>query len=161
LILDTSPLDEKSFISEPISRAQHDFYATPTYLARHGVPQHPEELGDYDLIIHNAPHFSTWIWSDEEGEHDLKADGKLKFDEVEAAMNMCLCHHGICWLPTFICDYFVKQKELVRLFEGRFSTEIILYAIYPRNPFQSNRARLFIELVKESHLFGEAISNSN
>jgi LysR family transcriptional regulator for bpeEF and oprC len=157
LILDTLPLNDKSFISEPITLAKHDFYATPTYLARHGVPKHPTELPNYELIIHNAPHFENWAWMDEHGKHCLKVEGKFKFEEVEAAMSMTLSHHGICWLPTFLCDYFQNRQELVRLFEGRYATEITLYAIYPRSQFQSARVRLFIEMVKSSGLFGTAI----
>ena len=160
LILDTTPVDDKGFISEPIAWAKHDFYATPTYLARNGVPKHPEDMPDYDLVIHNVPRFSTWTWPDETGYQQLKVDSNLKFEEVEAVMNMTLCHHGISWLPSFICDYFVDRGELIRLFEGRFSTDVALYAIYPRTPFQSVKSRLFIDMVKQSGAFGSPADNA-
>lgn len=161
LMFNIAPLDDKSFINEAVAVSKRDFYASPTYLARSGVPKHPLDLEQFTLVLHRYRSLSTdWKWLDGTEEHPLNISSRLKFDQVEAALEMTLLDHGIAWLPDFLCASYVQRGELVQLFDGRYGTDVTLWAIYPRTPYDSNRIRLFIDMVRESGLLGTAVSKN-
>lgn len=159
LMFNIVPLDDKSFISEPVAISVRDFYATPAYLARTGIPEHPLDLYRFKLLTHNYRITSaSWLWRDGCEVRPLEINSSLKFDEAEAALEMTLRDHGICWLPNFLCDPYVQRGELIQLFDGLHGTEVTLWAIYPRTPYVSNRIRLFIDMIRNSGLLGRPAS---
>lgn len=162
LMFNTKPLDDKSFISEPLTITNRDFYASPDYLARVKCPETPLELNELDLIILNYTDLENgqWLWQDDNTVRSLTLQSHLKLDEAEAALQMTLLGHGICWLPDFICEKHLEEKKLVRLFGGRFATPGPLWAIYPRTPYENQRMRLFIDVAKSSELLGKPVSDA-
>ncbi|WP_417345877.1 LysR family transcriptional regulator [Ferrimonas sp.] len=157
LMFNTKPLEDKSFINEPLSLTQRDFYASRDYLERKGVPDSITELANHDLVVLNYTDFKDgdWLWQDGEQQKTLQVKSNLMLDEAEAALQMTLLGHGICWLPDFCCEKYLESGEMVRLFEGRHATPGPLWAIYPRTPFENQRLRLFIEMARDSQLLGK------
>ena len=45
-------LDDSCLVARPITANRHLLCASPAYLARHGVPQHPEELQAHDGLVY-------------------------------------------------------------------------------------------------------------
>ncbi len=45
-------LDDSCLVARPITANRHLLCASPDYLARHGVPQHPEELQAHDGLVY-------------------------------------------------------------------------------------------------------------
>ncbi|WP_299788843.1 LysR family transcriptional regulator [uncultured Shewanella sp.] len=162
LMFNTKPLDDKSFISEVLTITDRDFYASPDYLARIKVPQTPLDMSTLDLIILNYTDLENgqWLWQDESTVRSMAVQSHLKLDEAEAALQMTLLGHGICWLPDFVCEKHLAEKKLVRLFDGSFATPGPLWAIYPRTPYENQRMRLFIEMAKSSELLGKPVVNA-
>ncbi|USD39252.1 MULTISPECIES: LysR family transcriptional regulator [Ferrimonas] len=157
LMFNTKPLNDKSFVSEPLSLTKRDFYASPEYLKTAGTPSNIQELNDHHLVVLNYTDLGDgdWYWQDGDQLQTLPVHSHLRLDEAEAALQMTLLGHGICWLPDFCCNQYLESGQLVRLFDGRFATPGPLWAIYPRTPFENHRMRLFIEMARASELLGE------
>jgi len=157
LMFNTKPLDDKSFISEVLTITNRDFYASPDYLATIKMPQIPLDMSTLDLIILNYTDLENgqWLWQDDSTVRSMAVQSHLKLDEAEAALQMTLLGHGICWLPDFVCEKHLAEQKLVRLFDGHFATPGPLWAIYPRTPYENQRMRLFIEMAKSSGLLGK------
>ncbi|SDK38058.1 DNA-binding transcriptional regulator, LysR family [Ferrimonas sediminum] len=157
LMLNTKPLDDKSFVNEPLSLTKRDFYASPDYLNKAGFPKDIKDLCNHDLVALNYTDLNDgeWYWQDGDQLRTLQVRSHLSLDEAEAAVQMTLLGHGICWLPDFCCQQYLDNGQLARLFDGRFGTPGPLWAIYPRTPFENHRMRLFIEMARASQLLGE------
>ncbi|MGS0681973.1 LysR family transcriptional regulator [Shewanella sp. 125m-7] len=157
IMFNTKPIEDKSFICEPFALSYRDFYASPVYLARKGQPKGIEDLSLHNLIALNYTDLAEgeWLWLDGEQKKILAVESQLYLDEAEAALKMTLLGHGICWLPDFFCRDHVTTGELVPLFERRHASLAPLWAIYPRTPFENQRIRLFIDMVRESELMGK------
>lgn len=157
IMFNTKPIDDKSFICEPLSLSYRDFYASPAYLARKGSPKSIADFGLHNLIALNYTDLAEgeWLWQDGNERKVLQVDSQLYLDEAEAALKMTLLGHGICWLPDFFCHDHVASGELVPLFERQHASLGPLWAIYPRTPFENQRLRLFIDMVRESQLMGK------
>lgn len=156
LMFNVMSLDDKNFINEPFAVNHRDFYASPDYLSRVKMPQTPLDLADHDLVQLNYTDLdnSFWHWLDGENVRLLPVHSNLKTDEADTAMKMTLLGHGICWLPDFFCHKYVENHQLVRLFHGRYATPDTLWAIYPKTPYENQRARLFIDMARSSGLLG-------
>jgi len=160
LMFNTKPLDDKSFISEVLTITNRDFYASPDYLASIKIPETPLGLNELELVILNYTDLENgrWLWQDDNTVRSLALQSHLKLDEAEAALQMTILGHGICWLPDFVCEKYLVNQQLVRLFDGRFATPGPLWAIYPRTPYENQRMRLFIDMAKSSGLLGKPVT---
>lgn len=154
LLFNISPLKDKRFVNEPLSIAARHFYASPAYLSRNGVPAHPRDLDKFERISTNYPDMENWEWCEDGRRHGLEDTAPLCCDEPEAVLKLTLLEHGIACLPEFICREHVARGELVQLFGGHYAAEETLWAIYPKAPYESDRCRLFIDMVRDSRLFG-------
>ncbi|MBY6096799.1 LysR family transcriptional regulator [Ferrimonas balearica] len=157
IMFNTKPLDDKSFICEPLSLSYRDFYASPGYLERKGTPSTIEDLDNHDLVVLNYTDLPEGQWLRQDGDvtRPFSVQSQLHLDEVEAGLQMTLLGHGICWLPDFFCNEHVEAGELVRLFGEQYASPGPLWAIYPRTPYENQRLRLFIEMARESQLTGK------
>jgi len=162
LMFNTKPLDDKSFISEVLTITNRDFYASPDYLAKIKSPESPIELRELELVILNYTDLENghWLWQDNDTIQSLTVQSHLKLDEAEAALQMTLLGHGICWLPDFVCEEHLKEQKLVRMFDGKYATPGPLWAIYPRTPYENQRMRLFIDMAKSSGLLGKPVMDA-
>ncbi|WP_394131342.1 LysR family transcriptional regulator [Shewanella maritima] len=158
LMLNTRQIDNKGYIHEAIAFSEKRFYASPEYLSKMGVPQTPEQLLDHKLILVKHPNSANdiWRWQEQGVDREIKVSSNLKIDQIDCAIEMMLLGNGICWLPEFSCKQYVKEGKLKRILPHVSCSKGTLWAIYPKNPYDSQRLRLFIDMIKESGLFGEA-----
>ncbi|RTR39208.1 LysR family transcriptional regulator [Shewanella canadensis] len=161
LILHISPIKEQSFISDPLIECHWPFFASPAYLAKNGVPQHPSELGAYHTIeCYDPEHESesgTWRWYEDELSHKVKIESRMQCDELEVAMHMALNNCGIAWLPDFLGRQYVAEGRLVALFDGKYADPVQIYAIYPRSQYYPSITQAFIHFMRYNKLFGEPL----
>ncbi|MEH6533335.1 MAG: LysR family transcriptional regulator [Photobacterium frigidiphilum] len=165
LMLHIAPLDEQAFINEPIVLCQQKFYASPAYLAKNGVPQHPRELGAYRAIEcteqTRGREPGYWLWFEDEIAHKVKINSRMQCDELEAAMNMALNDCGIVWLPEYLVQQYVADGRLVTLFNGKFANSVIIYAIYPRIQYCPSTTKTFIHFMRYNKQFGVPLPPQN
>ncbi|MGF1761665.1 LysR family transcriptional regulator [Photobacterium sagamiensis] len=165
LMLHISPLNEQAFINEPLVLCDQMFYASPAYLAKNGVPQHPRELGAYHTIecIESARQreIGYWSWHEDEIPHQVKINSCMQCDELEVVMHMALNDNGIVQLPEFLCRQYVAQGRLVALFDGKFANSVPIYAIYPKNQYYPSTTRAFIHFMRYNKLFGVPLPPQN
>lgn len=158
LMLHISPLDEQAFISEPLVLCHRRFYASPAYLAKNGVPQHPRELGAYHTIecseSARVRETGYWLWFEDEISHQVKINSRMQCDELEVAMHMALNDFGIVWLPDFLVRQYVAEGRLVSLFDGKFADSVPIYAIYPRSQYCPSSTKAFIHFMRYNKLLG-------
>ncbi|EWC39319.1 MAG: LysR family transcriptional regulator [Pseudomonas sp.] len=76
--------------------------AAPAYLARHGSPQHPEELTEHRCINLRLPtHGGLYPWEFGSGENEfrVRVTGPLIMNSVLQILDACLAGVGIAQLP--------------------------------------------------------------
>ncbi|MFC1503088.1 LysR substrate-binding domain-containing protein [Pseudomonadota bacterium] len=158
LMLHICPLDEQAFISEPLVLCHRRFYASPAYLAKNGVPQHPRELGAYHTIDCSESarerEMGYWSWYEGDLSYQVKITSRMQCDELEVAMHMALKDYGIVWLPDFLVRQYVADGRLVSLFDGNFADAVPIYAIYPKSQYCPSATKAFIHFMRYNKLFG-------
>lgn len=129
--------DDTSFHARTIGPALTYFVAHPSYLARHGAPESPEQLAGARRIEW-TPRSSTTV------KHALPI---LKVNSPRAALTAARRGVGIARLPSILVEEDVRSGNLVLLFDGTPASSSEIHAIYPSNRFLPPKVRRFLELV--------------
>ena len=153
IIVHIKPVASEAFINEPIAESRRLFVATPEYIAKKGKPSHPSQLNEFECILsgygYSAQTSHEWTYLDKKKLCTQVVTGTFSFDEIESGLIMTLRHHGISWLPGFLCDPFIQRGELVEVFDGKYSAPDTVYAIYPNDKMLPLKTKAFVQALKE------------
>lgn len=148
-----TPTETASLISYPISTVERLLCATPSYLKKYGVPQHPDELKKIPCLHYG--YLSTgnsWRLRDESGnDYDVVVNSILCANNGEVLRDAALKGLGIALLPRFIIADQLASGELQTVLTANQPADLTICVVYPVNRHLSTKIRLFTEFL-ESHL---------
>jgi DNA-binding transcriptional LysR family regulator len=143
-------LASSSLIARRLLGIPRVFCASPEYIKRRGVPEHPKDLKNHDCLTYGFLATGTqWKLTGPDGEHSMPVPWRLCANNAEVLQQAVLKGRGIALLPTFIAGYALKSGMLVAVLEEYHAPEIALYAIYPPTRHLSFKVRLFIDFLLE------------
>jgi DNA-binding transcriptional LysR family regulator len=126
--------------------------AAASYLARHGTPRQPADLGGHEWIaLSLLP--APWSLDLERAGRKVrvKLRGSISAASTDAVRQLVLQGAGISIFPgTADLRREVEEGRLVRLFPGWNTGHLFLYAAYPGNIAPPAKTRAFIDLAKEA-----------
>lgn len=156
-------LTDSSLIAKKLAPCPFFMAASPSYLAQHGTPRHPDELINHRFIEYSyIERLREWRYID-------TADGKEKVSPITVNMRAnnsqmmrqaAIAGVGILNVPGFIISEDLVQGRLVRIMSGYCnSPERNIYALFPHSRFMSAKVRLFIDFLSkrctQEHLLGK------
>ncbi len=147
-------LMDQSLMARRVADLPLGVFAAPSYLARVGMPKHPQELED---SAHRIVGF-LWARTGKPVPYSLRSPlesiqikGRyaLAVDDGNAYLAAGLAGLGVLWLPRYMSQQFEARGELVPLFEGWTLDTMPLYVAFPPNRHISLKLRVFIDWVTE------------
>lgn len=148
-------LPDSRLVSLPLWHYRSLLCASPGYLARRGVPVHPEDLDRHDGIrfrFPNSRRLLEWPLGVDVGAAAtpaLRLRRSLVFNNMEAVRGATLGGLGIGCMPDFLVREPLKSGALRTVLEldprpaGRFS------AVWPSGRHLSPKVRVFIDFLRE------------
>jgi DNA-binding transcriptional LysR family regulator len=144
------PQESPNLVSQIITPIPRVLCASPSYLAKYGIPEHPEAL-----THHSCLHYgqivtgNQWHLVSREGiEHKVNVKGVLCSNNGEVLKDSAIAGLGIALLPMFIIESAVKQGLLSVLDVNYQPPEIALSLIYPLNRHLSTKIKVFSEFMR-------------
>ena len=118
--------------------------AAPAYLAAHGTPMHPAQLGEHRLLGYaNLP--GPWRFRGPDGaEVSVKPHGPLVANSGEALVPALLAGLGIARLPGFIVGPHLSSGGLVEILPEWNGGPIGLHLLTPPSPLRPARVKALI-----------------
>jgi DNA-binding transcriptional LysR family regulator len=148
LAIHAGPMSNSSLIQRRLGNAQRVVCASPSYLARHGTPRTPEELAGHNcLVVSNSSCTDRWRFTGRAGEYEIKVDGNLRSNSIEAVRAAALNGQGVCRLPLMNVAEDLKKERLQRLLPDCAAAEVTIQAFYPGGRHLSTRVRTFLDFV--------------
>jgi DNA-binding transcriptional LysR family regulator len=90
---------DQSLIARRLGSATRLLYASPSYLARHGVPQHPIDLKEHDCILQSyMADPNVWRLISGESAIDVEVHGRFSTNNVSMTLKFAEQGHGIAAL---------------------------------------------------------------
>ncbi|MEH6437836.1 LysR family transcriptional regulator [Massilia sp. DD77] len=145
-------LGDQSLAARHVADLRLGVYAAPAYLARAGVPGHPEQLHDaqHRIVSFRSPRTgSAFPYALERGGQSVRVHGRhvVAIDEGNAYLAAGLAGLGVLWLPEYMAKAQVANGGLTRLFEDWHIAPMPLYVAYPPNRHVSKKLRVFIDWI--------------
>jgi DNA-binding transcriptional LysR family regulator len=129
--------------------------AAPAYLAQHGRPKHPRELGDqrHECILFRDPTTGRpFPWEFHRRGRILRVavSGRFTANDLAPGLELCTDGFGIGQLGEFGIDDLLRSKALVELFPDWAEERFPLYMLYPSRHLLSAKVRAFADFLISS-----------
>jgi DNA-binding transcriptional LysR family regulator len=141
-----------SFVARRLAEAEVGVYASPCYLARKGMPHHPNDLLEHDCLRSTGLQSgANWCFANVEGErYELSVTGSLGVNHAEMLVNLAVHGAGVVMLPTFMADKAMAEGRLLRLLPDWQSAPLSLHLVYGSRRNQAMAVRRLIEHLLKS-----------
>lgn len=126
-------LEESSLVVRRLCPIGRSVVASPSYIARYGQPQHPNELGAHHCLGYAyKPRQDAWHFTGANGAQVLVTpSGPLRVTNVDALMPTILDGLGIAELPEFIASEHLASGRIVEILPDWTLSSGGLYFVTP------------------------------
>jgi DNA-binding transcriptional LysR family regulator len=126
--------------------------ASPAYLARHGRPKDPGDIGNgrHECILYRDPVTGRpFPWEFHQGRKILKVlvSGRLIVNDATTMLEACAAGHGIAQVMEFGIEKLLADHAFEVLFPDWCDERFPLYAYHPSRHLPPAKVRAFLEFV--------------
>lgn len=125
-------------------------YASPQYLARAGVPEHPAQLSHHNCLNLPTP-LPGGVWTFQRGDErvEVTVQGSVQSDMVDTLRDLALAGTGVTLLPTAMTARDVRDGRLTPLLPEWAMPDADLYAVYLPTRHVAPKVRVFVDFLVE------------
>lgn len=144
-------LNDSSLVATRFTSTRWIICASPSYLAEHGTPPHPDELTKHMCLnFLSSIAASTWtVRGDGDRSRALPVKSRVRSNQASILIEFARAGLGIARLIEVQIADDLAQGRLVELFpEHQCPEEHPIYAVYQSRRLLSNRVRVFLDFLK-------------
>ena len=142
-------LEDSSLVAQPLGQIRQLVVASPAFLRRHGVPQHPKDLLKANCV-RVTDHAPTWgPFNDQGRQLRLAVSGNLEFNQNAPAIAACAAGVGFGMFLSYQVAPFVQSKQLRIVLADFEPPTRPISVVYPHARLLPKRTRVFIEWIKK------------
>lgn len=119
--------------------------AAPSYLDRHGRPQHPDELLEHHCLTYTLAPASGWRFLVDGEVRTVPVRGRLQMNNGDALLEATIRGLGISCEPSFITSQAVGAGLLEELLQDYAATELHVFAVFPGTRYLPHRVRVLVD----------------
>jgi DNA-binding transcriptional LysR family regulator len=144
-------LPNSSLVSRQLASTRLVLCASPDYLRQRGVPQHPSELAQHEVLVYNLLSMGeAWEFAGPDGPVSVTVQPRLRTNSGDTCRVAALRHRGIVLQPTFMVGPDLEAGTLVEVLPQYRSLELGIYAVYPSRKHVPPKVRLLIDFLAEA-----------
>jgi DNA-binding transcriptional LysR family regulator len=122
--------------------------ASPSYIERHGRPNHPSELQRHRCLLFVEPHTGKpydWEFVCEAETVEVPITGPLTFTEPKSMMEECVAGTGIAQLIGWGVKDMLASGALIDLFPAWHGERFPLFAFHPSRKYPPAKVSAFVD----------------
>lgn len=144
---------DSTLIARKIADGRRIVCASAAYLARAGVPRHPEDLRRHNCLTwREHPGHNTWSFRGPDGVVDVPVTGNLFVRSADALAAAAVAGLGVVLLPQWSIGR-EQRARLLRPVLAAYQTipaASPIYAVYPPSPYVPAKVRAFVEVLRDA-----------
>lgn len=142
-------LDESSMVARRICNMERLICAAPSYLARHGMPQTPDDLQQHNCLwISSLPALRRWPFDTDEGIRVVPVSGNVVANNAETVLQLAIAGVGITRLADVMVGEAITAGKLIPILrEWNHVEPVPLYATYPSSRNLSPKVRAMVDFL--------------
>lgn len=147
-------LKDSDLIARPLLRYQRAIFASPEYLARHGAPINPSDLGEHQCLLYQHDLQAVyWDFCVDGRTRKVLVQGKLRSNESNALLTWARAGLGITRQPTWMVAQSVREGSLVSILDEFIVTTPSelpgVYAVLPKARNYPAKVEIFIQFLSK------------
>uniref|UniRef100_UPI0035CA36A6 LysR family transcriptional regulator n=1 Tax=uncultured Enterovirga sp. TaxID=2026352 RepID=UPI0035CA36A6 len=140
---------EQDMIAVPVSGEQRQFtVASPDYVARNGVPDHPRDLVNHLCIgwrpdVHVAPY--RWEYTENGRDFDVAVEPRVTTNDMNVMVRLACAGAGLTFGMEETFRLYLERGELVSVLESFSPPFPGFFLFFPRRQHQPAKLRALID----------------
>ena len=134
---------------EPLCPLRRMVCASPAYLASRGMPKHPRDLAEHD-ILNFLPTGPIWTFESNRGPIGVEVAPKLSANGSQVLLAAAREGNGIVLLPSYVATPALRSGELTEVLTGFSLPDILIKALVPTNRVQIPRVQALVSTLRNS-----------
>jgi DNA-binding transcriptional LysR family regulator len=146
-------LADSSLVSLRLGEMRRMVVASPTYLARRGIPRTIDDLALHDCLVATQQQ-RGWTFADPErpGETmSIKVSGRFECNDGAVLHEWALAARGLAWRSWWEVGLDLKAGRLVTVLDDFAAPPIGIHAVFPQRRHLPLRVRLLVDHLKNSY----------
>lgn len=143
---------DSSLIARPLATNRRVLCASPAYLRRKGMPDHPDQLTNFDHIIAGSSGWSS-EWRLQRGDEScvfkVPLEAARETNDGALARQWAIDGHGITLKSIWDINADLAAGRLQLVMPDWQTAEAPVHALYPRNRYLPPRVRALLDFLRE------------
>jgi DNA-binding transcriptional LysR family regulator len=146
--------DDSSLAARRVALEKMGLYAAPSYIARRGLPEHPDDLAQHDLLCILSRNGGPMPWALTRGKtvwsRDL--DARMTANSPDLLARIACTGAGIAASSDLFATPFVAKGELVRVLPDWDLPTVTGWAVFPGRRLMPAKTRAFLDMMETAVL---------
>lgn len=146
-------LSNSSLVVRPLGHVALINCASPAYLRKHGVPEHPADLDRHVMVGYASPTSGrelAWEYQGDDGsDHVVDVASQVVTNNAESYIACCRSGLGLIQIPQFDVQSLLDAGELVEVMPNHRPAPMPVSLLYPDRRQRSRRVAAFMEWFAE------------
>ncbi len=145
------PLPDSSLRAVRVGEVRRAVYASPEYIAGHGVPDTPHDLGNHSVVACTAvtPIADRWTFHGPRGVATVAVKPRLIVNTTDAAVDAALAGLGLACIMSYQADPYVAGGCLQAVLVEYQPPPVPIHIVRPAGRHISAKIRLFLDHAAE------------
>jgi DNA-binding transcriptional LysR family regulator len=146
-------LDDSNLVSVRLAANRRVVVASPDYLARHGVPQTPEELAQHNCLTFGnyGNQARGWQFTIDDKPQSIRVSGLMHSNDGSVLHEWALAGAGLAWRSEWEVGRDIAQDKLQVVLTDYEAPDSGIYAVFPQRRHLPLRVRMLIDLLKNTY----------
>jgi DNA-binding transcriptional LysR family regulator len=144
LAIRTRPTDAAGLIAWRLMPLNYVVCAAPSYLALHGTPGAPAELGRHSCITNSPDHRGVWRFTGPTGDTEVPIYSRLHLNNAMLRCEAARAGAGVLMCADYLVEREIAQGTLVRLLPDHAPAAENLHAVSPSYRATSPKVRSLV-----------------
>jgi len=152
-VIRAGELNDQSLVARRIGTLHFVTVASPAYVKRYGMPQHPSDIEKRHHVVSYFSGTTRRVYPHEfrKGDEQIELNGpyRVSVNESNAHITAVLGGFGISQCITFMAEPLLESGELIELLPDWHRDPLPIHVVYPPNRHLSAKVRAFVDWAAE------------
>jgi DNA-binding transcriptional LysR family regulator len=143
--------EDSSLHARRVSLERFGLYASPSYIAQRGLPEHPDDLAKHDLlcILSRNGGAAPWVLERGKTRWERPVAARLTAHSPELLARVAAGGTGIAASSTLFVHPYLLKGELVRVLPEWEFPAATGWAVFPGRRLMPAKTRAFLDMLEE------------
>ncbi len=144
------PLEDSSLVAQTMGHIRRVVVASPDYLQRAGIPQHPKDLLQANCV-RRTQHNTGWGTFIDKGKPlNIAVSGNLEFNHIAPAVEACVAGVGFGMFLSYQVAPYLARNQLQIVLQDFEAPPRPLSLVVPHARLLPKRTRVFIDWMRDA-----------